>query len=150
MAGRTGQILVHAHGHGLLDLDMAVLTRGFSFDMAHAAGTGLVAVNALDLFRDMHVFRQTRGFGKVFPEIAVASSPLHGAGMADKGAPPPAGAVWRWRRAAESVAPALARGRVVAVEAAGVTEVARLLLGNCLLVRERDVDLFYDLFRVFE
>jgi hypothetical protein len=38
----------------------------------------------------------------------------------------------------------------VAVEAAGVTEVARLLLGNCLLVRERDVDLFYDLFRVFE
>jgi hypothetical protein len=118
--------------------------------MAHAAGTGLVTVNALDLFRDVHVLWQTRWFGKVFSEIAVASSPLHRAGMADKGAPPSAGTVWRWRRAAERVAPTLARGRVVAVEAAGMTDVARLLLGNCLLVRERDVDLLYDLFRVFE
>jgi len=43
-----------------------------------------------------------------------------------------------------------ARRRIVAVEAACVADVARLLFCDRLLVREREIDLFYDLLRILE
>jgi hypothetical protein len=46
--------------------------------------------------------------------------------------------------------PALARRGVVAVKAARVADVARLLLGYCLIMSKREIDLFDDLAGVFE
>ena len=93
MAGFAGKVLVHADCHGLLHLDMAVLARGLALDMAHAFGPGLVAVGALDLLCHMHIFGQARRLGEILAQITVAPSSLHGAGMANKGAPAAAGAV---------------------------------------------------------
>ncbi len=136
MAGLTGKVLVNTLCHRLFDLDMAILARCFSFDMPHAADT-LVAINAFDFLRNMHVFWQTRGLGEIFSEIAVAPSPLHSACVADERAPSTAGTVSRRRRAAEGMHSLLARGCVVAVETAGVADVAGLLLRNSLLARKR-------------
>ncbi len=93
MAGLAGNIPVDAYGHGLLYFEMAVLARRFTLNMAHTAGPGLMTVDALDLFGNMHVLRQARGFREVFPKIAVPSSPLHGPCMADERAPPSAGTI---------------------------------------------------------
>jgi len=46
--------------------------------------------------------------------------------------------------------PALARRGVVAVKAARVADVARLLLGYCLFMSQREVDLFGNLAGIFE
>ena len=46
--------------------------------------------------------------------------------------------------------PALGRRGVVAVKAARMADVARLLLGDCLVARERKIDLVQDLLSVFE
>jgi hypothetical protein len=43
-----------------------------------------------------------------------------------------------------------ARGRVVAVKTAGMADVACFLLGNRLILRQREIDLSYDLFGIFE
>jgi len=48
------------------------------------------------------------------------------------------------------MAPALACRGVVAVNAARVADVARLLLGHCLLMCQREIDLLDDLSGVFE
>ena len=44
----------------------------------------------------------------------------------------------------------LAGGCVVAIEAARMADVARLLLGHCLFMGHREVDLLNDLLRIFE
>ena len=149
MAGLAGKVLVNAPCHRLFDFDMAILARGFSFDMPHTADT-LVAINTFDFFCYMHVFGQTRGLGEILAEIAVAPSPLHGACVADERAPSAAGTICRRRRAAKGVHSLLARGCVVAIETAGVAYVACLLLGNRLLARKRQIDLLDDLLCVFE
>jgi hypothetical protein len=46
--------------------------------------------------------------------------------------------------------PLLARGRIVAVKTARMAYIACLLLGHCLLMGHREVDLLNDLLRVFE
>ena len=150
MAGLAGHVPVNACGQRLLGLEMAVLARGLPFDVTHAARPGLVAVCALDLFRNVHVLGQACRFGEILPEVAVAPSSLHRARVAHKGAPAAASAVRGGRYAAEGVHPLLARGGIVAVEAARMADVARLLLGDRLLMRERMVDLLDYLFRIFE
>lgn len=128
---------------------MAILARGFSFDMPHAADS-LMAIHTFNFFRSMHIFGQTRGLGEIFPEIAVASSPLHGACVTDERAPSATGAICRRRRAAEDMRSLLARGCVVAIETTGVANIAGLLLCHGLLVRERKIDLLDDLVGIFE
>src|SRR3990172_4779517 len=86
-------VLVNARGDRLLHLDMAVLARGRAFDMSHSAGACLMAVHTLDLLAHVHVFGKAGRLGEFPAEIAVASSSFHGARVADKGAPPSAGAV---------------------------------------------------------
>ncbi len=98
----------------------------------------------------MDVLGESRGFGEILPEIAVPSSSFHGACMANERAPAAAGTVRRRGCAAEGVCPFLARRRVVAVEAARVADVACLLFGHGLLVREGQIDLLNDFFCVIE
>ena len=150
MAGLAGHVPVGAGGRGLLDLDMTVLARRLSVDMAHAARAGLVAVNALHLLNHVHVFRDPRRFGEIPAEITVSPSSLHGPGVADKGAPASSGAVGGGRHAAHGVNAPLPRGRVVAVEASRVADIACLLLRDRLLMGEREIDLFDDPFGVLE
>ena len=132
MTSLAGHAFVNARCHGLLDLDMAILARRLALDMAHTADA-LMTVNALDLLRNMNIFRKARGLGELFSEVAVSPPPFHGPRMAHERAPAPARAVGRRRRLAERMTAALPRGRIVAVEASGVTDIARLLLGNRLL-----------------
>jgi hypothetical protein len=117
--------------------------------MTHAAGPGLVAVDALDLFADVNVLGKTGRLGEFFSEITVASSPLHGSRVADKGAPAAARAVRRRRRAAKGMAAAFTRRRIVTIQAACMADVAYLLFDNGLFARERNIDLLDDLFGVF-
>ena len=150
MAGLAGNVLVNALCHGLLHLGMAVLAGGPALDVAHAAGSGLVAVHALHLLLHMHVLGKPCRFGEFLAQIAVAAPPLHGPRVADKGAPAAARAVRRRRDAAERVATPLAGRRIVTVEAARVAEIAGLLLGDRLIMRKGLVDLFDDLCGVLE
>ena len=150
MTGGTDKILMNARCHCLLDFDVAVLAPGLAFDMPHAARPGLVAVDAYDLLRHMNVLGQARGFGIVLPEVAVPPAPFHGSRVADERAPASPAAVRRWRCPAEGVAPALPGGRVVAIEAARMADVACLLFGNRLLTGKGKIDLLDDLFRVFK
>jgi len=150
MACLAGYVLMHARDQGLLHFDVAVLARGHSLYMAHAARAGLMAVNAFQLDSHMRVLRQTRRLGKFLPEIAIAAPAFHGTCMAHKGAPAAAGAVRRRRCPRERVASSLPRWRIVAVKTAGMADIARLLFGYCLLVREREIDLLHDLFGVLE
>jgi hypothetical protein len=50
VAGLASYILVRTPGHGLFNFDMTILTRRSTLDMTHAAGSGLVAVDTLELF----------------------------------------------------------------------------------------------------
>ena len=150
MTGFAGKVLVHARGNGLLDLDMAILARGLALDMPHAFRACLMTVRALDLFAHMHVLGQTSRLGEILAKIAVAAPSLHGPCMADKGAPAASGAVRSRWYTAHSVASPLTGRCVVTVEAACVTEVAGLLLGDRLVVRDWLIDLIDDLFGVLE
>ena len=149
MAGLTGKVLVNTLCHRLFDFDMAILARCFSFDMPHAA-YGLVTIHAFDLLGNVYVLGQPRRLGEIFPEIAVAPSSLHGACVAYEGASAAARTVRRGRGAAEGVRSLFPRGRVVAVETTCMADVARLLLRYRLLARQRQIDLLYDLLRIFE
>jgi hypothetical protein len=150
MTGRAGHVLVHARLHCLFHLDMAILARGLALDMPHASRPVLVAINTYDFFRHVHVLGQARGLGEIPAEIAVPSPALHGPRVAHKGAPSAAGAIFRGRYAAHGMRAALARGRVVAIKAAGVADVARLLLRYRLLVAQRQIDLIDDQLSIFE
>ena len=150
VAGLTGKVLMRTRSHGLLDLDVTVLACCLSVDMTHAALAGLVAVHTLHLLDYVHVFRQTRRLGEIPAEITVPPSSLHGPGMADEGAPAASGAIGRRRDAGHGVSALLPRGRVMAVQASRVADVARLLLRDRLVVREREIDLLDDLFGVLE
>jgi hypothetical protein len=132
MTSLAGHAFVNARRHGLLDLNMAILAYRLALDMAHTADA-LMTVNALDLLRNMNIFRKARGLGELFSEVAVSPPPFHGPRMAHERAPASARAVCGRRRLAERMTAALPRGRVVAVETSGVTDIARLLLGNRLL-----------------
>ena len=118
--------------------------------MTHAAGARLVAVDALDLFGNVNIFRKTGRLRKIFAQVAVPPPPLHGPRVAHEGAAAPAGAVRRRRNAAERMDPLFARRRVVAIEAARMADIAGFLLRDRLVVREREIDLCNDLFRIFE
>lgn len=145
MARLACDVFVDARGHRLFNLDVAVLANRFPLDMPHASGPGLVAVRAFELFPDMHVFGQPGGFGEFLAEITVSPSSFHRPRVAHKGAPAAARAVRGRRGLAERVTAALAGGRVVTVKAARMADIARLLLCDRLVAREREVDLLDDL-----
>jgi len=129
---------------------MTILTRCPSLGMTHPIGPGLVAVNALDLLRYMHILGQAGGLGEFPAKVAVTSSPLHRSRVTHKGAPAPAGAIRRRRHAFECMHPLLTRGRIVTVKTTRMAKIACLLLGDRLLTRKREIDLFDDLFCIFE
>jgi hypothetical protein len=150
MARLASHVLMDACRHGLFNLNVTVLAGGFALDVSHAFRPGLVAVSASDLFDHMYVFGQSRRLGEFLAEVTVPTSPLHGPGMAHKGAPPSAAAARCWRYPSEGMHSLLARGCIVAVKAARMADIACLLLGHCLFMGHREIDLLNDLLRIFE
>ena len=136
---------MHARGHGLLHLGVTVLAGCPPLDVAHAAGSGLVAIDARHLLFHMDVLRKTSRFGEFLSQVAVAAPPFHRSGVADEGAPAGTGTVHRRRDTAEGVRAPLAGRRIVAVKTPRVTEVACLLLGDRLIRGKRLVELLGDL-----
>ena len=150
MTGLAGYVLVHALCHRLLDLGMAVLAGRPALDVAHASGTGLVAIDACHLLLHVNVFGKPRGLRKFLAQIAVAAPPLHGACVADEGAPAVARAVLRRWGSAEGMTSPFDRRRVVTVEASRVAEIAGFLFRNRLLMGKWLAELLGDLLRVIE